>query len=262
MWKFFENLPAEFSFIIIILGIIAIVIISLRGHLKFGKKTLELGGSENENSGTTILKRSCGDCLRLLMGEREKYEFKINQESNKVLKTQMSFAEQKLMEMQNEFMKPIIVAINKHVENNPGTDSLGADENIQYKLVYGLLKDVLFTIKDEIRRSFKENGFYHMENSDFNIYLGDRLKIIKSMLTQYIRNIFPDRSNIIRSEEILCIIENQNENFSKIFREIYTFAQTTRLDSDQKISEIKDEFTKWVDTFSAPKTPPAENVSD
>jgi hypothetical protein len=254
MWKFLESMPAELSFTIIILGIISIVIISLRGHFKamFGKKTIELGGdSPNENGRDTsiIIKRSCGDCILMLMGEREKYEMRINQEANKVLKTQMTFAEQKLLEMQSIFMRSIINAIHQHVEKTSGA----IDEGIQYKLVYGLFRDATMSIKDELRRSFKDNGFYYLESLNFMDFINNKIANINSVLIQFIRNIFPDRSGVIQSNEIIEAIGKENDYFSKILRDIYSFAQSVKVESDSNIIGIKEEFRNWVDDFSKPK---------
>ena len=259
MWKFLSGLPAELSFTVIILGIIAIVIISLRGHLKamFGKKTIELGPDEksDKNGGITgretaiILKRSCGDCILLLMGEREKYEFQIEHVSNKVLKTQMNFVEQKLTEIQTTFMQRIIDAIHDHVIKNPDA----VNESVQYKLVYGLLKDIMISIKDENRRSLKENGFYYLDNTDFMNFISDKTTSINSILVQFIRNIFPDRSGIINPDKIIEAIGKESEYFSKAVRDIYIFAQSTRRESDEEIIKIKNEFRKWVDDFSKPQ---------
>jgi hypothetical protein len=257
MWKFLSNMPHELSFAIIISGIIAIVIISLRGHLKaiFGKKTIELGGGgggEKDGNGqetAIILKRSCGDCILLLMGEREKYEFQIDQVSNKVLKTQMTFVEQKLTEIQTVFMQKIIDAIHDHMMQNPEAVS----ESIQYKLVYGLLKDALINIKDEYRRSFKENGFYYLDNSDFSHFINEKVTNMNSILVQFIRNIFPDRFDIIKPHEVINSIEKEKDYFSRAIKDIYSFAQSTRRISDENILEIKNNFKSWIDDFSRPQ---------
>jgi hypothetical protein len=259
-WKFLSEMPHELSFAIIIVGIIAIVIISLRGHLKamFGKKTIEIGGSTGEvtnngkNNGretVTIIKRTCGDCILMLMSEREKYEFQINQETNKILRSQMTFAEQKLMEIHSTFMQRVINAINRYAEKTPGS----IDEGIQYKLAYGLLKDAILSIKDENRRSFKENGFYYLDNTDFLDFISNKVANTHSMLIQFIRNIFPDRAGIIHPDEIIEAIGKEHDFFSKAIKDIYTFAQSARRESDENIIEIKNEFKKWIDDFSKPQ---------
>lgn len=257
MWKFLSEMPHELSFALLIIGIIAIVIISLRGHLKamFGKKSIELGPEEPINSNSagretvTIIKRTCGDCILMLMSEREKYEFQISQESNKILRTQMTFVEQKLMEIHSTFMQRVIDAINRYTEKTPGS----IDEGIQYKMAYGLLKDAILGIKDEYRRSLKENGFYYLDNTDFLDFISNKVANTHSMLIQFIRNIFPDRAGIIHPDEIIEAIGKEHDSFSKAIKDIYTFAQSARRESDENIIEIKNEFKRWIDDFSKPQ---------
>ncbi len=180
------------------------------------------------------------------MGEREKFEFKIRREMDKVMKTQMTFAEQKLIEVQTKVSNNISTTIHESIENKTTT----VEESVQYKLVYGLMKDSLFHVKDEIRRSFKDNGFYDINGSEFSWYVKERTQVITSMLSQYMRNIYPDRGGVLPLQKILKSMEKESTFLSGIINDIYSYAREVRLECDEKVKEIQTQFGTWVDNFT------------
>lgn len=239
--------PLIYTLVIII--IIAIVIIALRGKIraKFGNKTIDIGKEDGEEERYTnnklpptnlIVKRSCGDCILLLMGEREKFEFNVRKESNKILKMQMTFAEQKLDNIHTFLL-----------DSFSGIKDTEVSGTIQYKLLYGLLKDVLLKIKDEIRRSFKDNGFPEISAPEFSIYLKGRGALITSTITQYIRNMYPDKAGVLEPNKIIKTLENKNPTIVDTINDIYTNARDIKIEADLKIKEMQDQFVKWVDNF-------------
>ena len=247
--------------------------ISLRGHLKakFGRKALELGREEEEdddddesptvieitNSGTNphlkhqhiYQKRTCGDCILLLIGEREKFELTLRQESNKVLKTQMNFTEQKLIEVQNYFMRAISDFLFEEKTRFMDVKVGFIDDSIQNKLIYGLFVDILVNVKNELRRSYKSNGFYEVSNSEFIDFYEERVNILYSMVNQYIHNMFPNRPDFISPNDVIDILEKEKDFFMRIVREVYTNARTVKLEANRRISNVKEEFSTWVDAF-------------
>ncbi len=241
--------------IIIVFIIVAILIIVLRGKsiiAKFGNKSIKIGGTEEERAlleppQTTIMvqKRTCGDCILLLMGEREKFELKMRRETNKVLKTQMTFAEQKIMEIQSRILTNMTEAVHDSIENK----DTNVEESVQYKLIYGLIKDALLHIKDEVRRSYKDNGFYEINGSEFSWYVKERTQTITSMLNQYIRNIYPDRGGVLKLHKVLKVIEKESTFLSGIINDIYSYAREVRLECDTKVEDIRAQFGQWVDDF-------------
>lgn len=260
MPEILRNLTPQALFTIIIvtliLGIIGIIIIALRGKLgiKIGNKSFSLGSENSEEKSkkdspfpTAIVpqKHTCGDYVLLLMGEREKYELKIKKEGNQIMKIQMTFAEQKLIEIQTKISNSISGIIHQSIEEKVTT----VEESVQYKLVYGLLKDALFNIKDEIRRSFKENGFYGINGSEFSWYIKGRLQVISSMLIQYMRNIYPDRGGVLGLHEILKCIEKEATFLAGIINDIYSYAKEVRVECDERIKNIQIQFGEWVDNF-------------
>jgi len=259
MWEFLKSLPVGWSITIFILGILAIVIVSLWGQLKakFGKEEISLGGdkdsisdrqkkSDDSSRGFPRPKRSCGDCVIILMGEREKYELQIRKGQDRILKTQMVFAEQKLIELQTL----LITCWNETIHASMKNGVMAVDESVQYKLLYGLLKDALIEVKNEIRRSLKDNGFYEINSSEFSDYVKERIKVIISMLIVHIQNIYPDRKGILEVDDIISGIQKQNLNISNIINEIYYYTKDVKSDADQKIETLTKNFGLWVDKFT------------
>jgi len=255
-------MPSELSFVIIILAIISIVIITLRGKIKanIGDKAIDIGGKEQDSkenpisikapSETTILvqsnKRSCGDCVLILIGEREKYELNFTKERDRILKTQMVFAEQKLIEIQTKLINGIQAEIRKFIKQNNGSS---IDESIQYKLIYGLMKDVFIGLKDEFRRSFKENGFYKCTGSDFSAYIKNQVHKIISIMEVYVHNIYPEKKGLLEAQCLIKIFEDNILDISGILNDVYVYARDTKLETEDRIENLSVEFGKWVDTF-------------
>jgi hypothetical protein len=272
MWEFLIHLPPALSFSIIALALFGIVLVILRGRFKakLGDKSLDVGndGLREISSAMTLPppttmiprgqllpvattppptpKRSCGDCVLLLFGEREKLELNIRKERDKILKSQMTFAEQKLIETQNILLNAMASMIHSSVKANNSQ----VDEAVQYKLSYGLLRDTLSSVKDEIRRSFKAGEFYEMNGAEFAMFIKERASTLIFMMTAYIRNIFPDRGNVVNATEIITAIEDKALNIGNIVSEIYTHARDTKIEIDRRICNLKTEFGQWVDNFT------------
>ena len=266
MPEILKNLSPQAIFIIILvvifLSAVVITIIALRGKLgiKIGNKSINLGGSEEQKKNTQknndpiplpvtvnmTQKRSCGDCVLLLMGEREKYEFKIRRERDKIMKVQMTFAEQKLIEIQTKISNNVSIMIHESIKDKITT----VEESVQYILVYCLLKDSLLLIKDEIRRSFKDNGFFNLSGSEFSWYVKERTQAISSMLTQYMRNIYPDRGGVLQLQKILRSMEEEATFLSGIINDIYSYASEVRIETDERVKKMQEEFGAWVDKFT------------
>ena len=91
--------------------------------------------------------RSCGDCIKLMRARQSAFEAAYSLKENSILKQQMIFVEHKLLEIQ------LITQSEIH-----------------------------FSVKDEIRRSMKENGFFDMNEADYYKYIVDRCETLQLML--------------------------------------------------------------------------------
>lgn len=261
MQEIFKNLPPQAIIIITIIALVllvsALIIIALRGKLgiKVGNKSINLGWNgekkprRDDTPPSTVSiaqKRSCGDCILLLMAGREKYEIRIRRAHDRIMKTQMTFAEQKLIEIQTRISNNVSYKINESIKDKSTT----VEELVQYKLIHCLLKESLLNIKDEIRRSFKDNGFNNLKGSEFSWYVKERTQVISSMLTQYMKNIYPDRGGVLRLSKILESTENETIFLSGIINDIYSYAREVRIETDERIKDMQKEFSIWIDKFT------------
>lgn len=273
MFSYLQNLPVVLSFSLSVLIVLSIVLISLKGKafVRWGKNLVGLGngseiapgtetGTETNTSGvpqeTTMIKvppstgpirtpkRGCGDCILIIMGEREKYELNINKLNNRILKQQMNFVEQKLVEMQAMFISSFMEQL-RLLNGRSSEDQY----EVQYKLFYGLLKDCLLAIKDEFRRSMKENGFFEMESYEFDNYVKEKTKNATSIVVQHFRNLYPTRGIIVPVEKIVELTEKNSSSLQDNFLSIYVAAKQTIHECTSEMGQLEKQFSQWVDSF-------------
>lgn len=261
MWNLLQSWPAYLAFSLLVLLIIATVIIILRGHFKakVGDKIIDVGDDhpagtpssdghsvpKPPSTGVVTVKRTCGDCVLIMMGEREKYELKMRHETDRILKTQMGFSEQKLIEIQSLLINAYADALYLRKEENKSITT--EIETVQHKLFYGLIRDAILVIKDEIRRAFKENGFFDLSGIDLTYFVKAKAKMLLSLLQQHFRNLYPDRGVILNGYDVQEIIEERSVQLESILAEMFTYSKDARSESEDKIKEIKTQFSKWID---------------
>lgn len=269
MWEYLAHLPPALSFTLLTLLIIAVIVIALKGHLalKWGRAIIGLGEKEEQKqegipeasegaqkgtkTATTIvtppkIKRSCGDCILILMGEREKFEFNMRKRLDKLLKAQMNFVEQKMIEMEGMLISSYTVLFNSAQNHAQFT---GDGSNIEYKMFYGLIRDVLMTVKNEVRKSLKENGFYEITDTEFSVYVKDRVQVIITIMSQQLRNLYPSQGTVVTIEEIITNIEKKQPQLQSFVFDVYINAKQAVAETDQEIETLKNSFAQWVDEF-------------
>ena len=265
-----DNLSANQKFFLLILLVIATVAVSIYGKfaLKWGKNTLGIGSGAKEDKKDDkkkledsngkeikipvesetiyIKKRSCSDCILILMGEREKYEMKIRGVLDRILRNQMVFVEQKLIELQallnNDFMeeyKKLKITSNIPIEY----------EMVQYKAFYGILIDSIAKGKDEIRRSFKENGFESLGGTEFSVYVKDKTKSFVALIMQNITNLYPIQGMIVPSDIEIAKIESATSKVEDIIFEVFVHAKEVKKQADTDAKIYKSEYREWIDKF-------------
>ena len=269
-----DSLSANQKFILLILIVIATVAISIYGKfaLKWGKNTLGIGSGTKENKKNDkkkddkkledskgkeikipvesetvyIKKRSCSDCVLILMGEREKYEMKIRGVIDRILRNQMVFVEQKLIELQtlfnNDFMEEYKIF---KVES----DIPLKYEMVQYKAFYGILIDSIAKVKDEIRRSFKENGFESLSGTEFSVYVKDKTKSIVALIIQNITNLYPVQGMIVPPDVASKKVEKTTSKIEDIIFEMFVHSKEVKRQADTDIKAYKSEYREWIDAF-------------
>jgi hypothetical protein len=180
IWLFFSGHP-----VILILALFVFLLISIFGNIGINLKDKKFTFGQQKQ----IKFRSCSDCIRLLMAKRTAFESIYYIKQNSILRQQMLYAENKLVEIETILGKLC----------HPG-------------------------IKDEIRRSFKDNGFSVMPDENFKKYIEDRKEILFSML------------NI-----------PTNDKISYIIKEIYCFAKDVRINLEEEIKRLEENFKKEID---------------
>lgn len=232
----FKYLSPTWRILIPVLFLVAILLIAFftKSGVKLGK--FKLGGSGK-------IRRSCGDCVLLLMGKREKLEQQYsrledekNRLINSILKDQMNFAEQKLIEIQalllNAYSEELIKKRSK-------TEYDYVEESNQSKLYYGLLRDTLWSVKDEVRRSFKENHFATLDEFEFTRYVRDKVTAIMSQSIQHMTNLYPQSKMIITLNDRVMLVEKFRSKFEDFSVEVYMQAREIKKQVDKKIEEIE-----------------------
>lgn len=199
-------------------------------------------------------KRSCIDCLTIMTGKRNKFDFIIKkiykqQEKieNKILKEQMNFAEQKLVELETLF----IDFYNDFIYNEKLSNIIQLG-TLQYRMFSGLIRDALWLrIRDEIRRSFKENGYYEISGQEFSIYTKNQFNIIFSMLKQHIISLYPPTTDkiIVPVDKVLDFMKTINPKIEDKVFEIYIEAKKVKCEADKKIVEMEKQINEWGKKF-------------
>lgn len=256
MWVFLASLNPWFSYSLLVLAILSIVIISIFGRLraKIGDKDIGIGADENKNDKnhkkedtkdsflppTVVVTRSCSDCVKIQMAMREKTEFRLREIEKNILKNQMNFCEQKLIEVDQNILSGFIQIISKKYQ-----DKEEIEKSEIYDSVRGLLNEILERLKNEIRRSFKENGFYEYRDRELEDYLEGRIDLLRNIACQHYDNRYPSYKRWISLDDLGNLIEN---NFNS-FKEIYMVAKEIKRKSSLDINEEINKFTEELDTF-------------
>jgi hypothetical protein len=273
MWEYLRGLPELFSFIIIILGLTAIVIISLKGTaaIRWGKNLIGLGGGAKNTddpveerpthetgmeqppspAATAILrlpKRGCGDCILIIMSEREKYGLKMSNVHDKVLRNQMNFFEQKTVEIQ-ELAEKIFCDLMESTKKQAAVTASGKNVDIEYKFFTELLKDALILVKNEIRKSYKENGYFEMSDSDFSIYLKDKNRLVINLIVQHVKSMYPSQGMTVTAYDFQSGLLFMMPQIHEILRECFVYAKEVTADSERQEVGYQREFSAWADKF-------------
>lgn len=239
-----EMLKDFFSFItsfevkhIIVVTIIFIILVvfSLFGNLviDLGKKKLSIGKSN---------KISCKDCLNLLLARRIQYETIYYTTSNKILRDQMNFAEHKLHIVKNLLIEMYRRNIKQY--NNLHNPDEEKKEVILYK---ELVSSALREVKDEIRRSYKDNGFDDLDSKALDDYIKDRYDYIDSLFRSYLTYNYPNTMMIPLDEKLRIAEIEVVPEFKDIIKEIYVNAKDVRLSIEKQLEDLQKQFIDQLD---------------
>jgi hypothetical protein len=165
---------------------LVLVVISVIGNIgiDLSNKKITFGFSKN--------KRSCGDCVNLLLAKRTTFETLYYNKQNSILRQQMIFAEHKLLEME--------LILQKELHNN---------------------------VIKEIRRSMIENNFSHMKKEEYDRYICNRKEILINYISpnenlnikilEIIEDIYFNAKNVKlkTDKELDYLVKNFNHEIEK-----------------------------------------------
>lgn len=242
MWTWLASLPLVWQVSLIILVIGAVIGISVFGNFVFK------GGLTQISLGRIRMKgRSCGDCVLILMGKRELLDSKKEFIQRNILKDQMNYVEQKLIEVQtyltNSYREDIRAARNSNLNLS--------EEYKQYRLYCSTLQCALEVVKDEIRRSLKENGFYELSGTDFSNYVKDKAQALVSLGKNYIVNQYPYEGMIVSIEDRLSKLDNYIPKIEDMCFNVFQNAKDILRNSKALLSKADSDFAREIDEFTA-----------
>jgi hypothetical protein len=189
-------------------------------------------------------KRSCGDCILLIFGISEKYKKDIDRIDRKILEKQMNYVEQKIetitLDLLRTYKEDQMLIVDE--KSNYSTEIVDRDY-INYKEA---LANAIDLAKKEIRRSFKENGFHTKDGKEFADYVKEKavdlLAIARRyMMSSYCKNAFvPLEYRFKRFDE---------RKFEDLVFDVYIKAKEIKVDSENRITELENEFKIEMDKF-------------
>lgn len=146
----------------------------------------------------------------------------------------------------DKFARPIFkwigrIIVRKKFESN----------TLQYRMFSGIVNESLnILIKNEFRRSCKENHLDQLTGLDFNNYVKDKHKRIIAILKKHIIDFYPSNSNLkISIDNILEYIKSKDSFYEDMVLAIFTEARQIKIDNDKKLVEIENEFINDMNNF-------------
>lgn len=214
--------------IFVILAILVLII--------FGRKYL------SKFINIVFYRKTCGDKVVHILGIKSKYEIQISELNESILINQMNYVEQKIQSI--IFMLGDTYNIQQKENEYENTIT----KNKEFTLYIESLKNALNDVKDEIRRSFKENGFYNMSDIEFNKYIEDRVRMLLCTARNYLIYHYPHEDMIVSLSDRFSYFNKYHfSEFKDIVRNIYINAKKVRHNKKKKVKALHDEFSNKVD---------------
>ena len=186
--------------------------------------------------------RSCGDCLLILFGIREKNEYEIQNIERNILRSQMNYFEQKSQE--------VILWLTQSFQDD--LDRIGSQAPESLKIAqlgnyHESLKNAMKCVQDDMRRSFKENGFCELADNEYSNYVKSKtrtfISIVQSYLSTYYTNCEPIVSLKYRIDKF------DSSRLFDIAFDIFGYAKLIIKEAEEKQRVLKLEMRKEIDSF-------------
>lgn len=225
--------------VILVVVVIAAILISRFGNLSLAWGTTKVSFGKKEG------KRSCKDCILLILAKEAKHSSTVDIRRSSILRDQMNFVEQKMQEVTFSF----IDSYNKQQKKTGITDQIVLNKDIT--LYSECFKNMLYLIKDEVRRSFKENGFHELEKEAFSEYIKDKTSGLISLGKNYMINHYPHQGMLVTLSDRFKKLDE--EALFTIIHEVFEKAKEIRNEADSDIKELDIKFAEEIDGFVTEK---------
>lgn len=235
MWTWLAGLPLGWQVALPIIAMVLIVIIAIYGNaiIKWGKKSIGLGhGGHN-----------CSRCRQLVMTKSLKYKTDRELVRQSVLRDQMNYAELKM----HEAFLGLCRSYRELLLNfrQPEAEVNVILEQKEYLIYQEALGNSMILIKNELRRSFKENGFCEMSPIEYTHYCKEKTKALVTIGREYLMGRYPYDNMIIPIQyrfDQLDIDKMETMVFN-----IFDRAKEIQLDSQNKLDELDRKFDKEIE---------------
>jgi len=238
MLVWFIGLPLVAQISLSVLAVIAVVALAF-----LGKFSIQMGGPKISFGRSR--KRNCGDCILLMMSKRERYEVSRARIMNNILKDQMNVAEQKLLAVKSLILSSYRDTLKERREGDPDID----EENKQYRLYQGVLGNALISVKDEVRRSFKENGFVDLSGTEYSLYVKDKVATLTAIGRDHVTDLYPYSGMTVTVEDRIKNLETIAPTLEDICFEMFQKAKDIEKDALRQLNKLNDEFKDELNDF-------------
>jgi hypothetical protein len=234
-------LPALVQICIIIGTLLATVIVAFLGKVSInvGKTRLNFGKSVK----LVTKSRSCSDCRKLVMSRTMQFDQAVKMIKDDILRDQLNYADEKIHEVNYDltasYMKDIITCREK---DQPVDFSRESKEYLLYQETLG---NAMNLVKDEIRRAFKENGFYEMSDCAFSDYIKGKCKLLVSVAREYVRSRYPFQGMMVPMEWRFGRLPEQQ--IESVCCDLFTRAKEIKKIAEQKIVELGEHYDLDID---------------
>jgi len=209
-----------------IIAVLAFILLNKKDAiLEFGKTKVKFGRT----------RRSCYDCIMMVTGIISKYRTNRDRLSESTIRNQMCFAEQKIQEAHGLLTRTFWEMLETKKKLKPELDNVLVQKDfVIYEEV--LARALNGCVKDELKRSFKENGFHDIGGMEFSIFVKSKTKSVIAMGRDYLRTRYPFNGMIIPIQERFDALDVGA--IEDMMFEIYIKAKEIKLETDAEIKEL------------------------